>query len=179
MIDEIWKDINGTDGLYQISNLGRVKSFCRGKERILKIHDNGKGYYIVSLGRKRKDVKVHRLVAKEFIPNPKNKKEVNHIDGNTKNNSVNNLEWVTHSENCIHYTNELSQHNGQFKMKKVIMKSIDGNFIKKFRSVSEAVRWLKKETKYKKATTTNISRCCKNKRIISYGYFWEYDKEEC
>lgn len=97
---EKWKDVDGYDGLYKVSNLGRVK----GKHRIKSQQDNGKGYLMVRLnknGESRWHL-VHRLVAKAFIENPENKPTVNHIDGNRKNNKFNNLEWATYSENNLH-----------------------------------------------------------------------------
>lgn len=97
---EKWKDVDGYDGLYKVSTLGRVK----GKYRIKSQQDNGKGYLMVRLnknGESRWHL-VHRLVAKAFIENPQNKPTVNHIDGNRKNNKFNNLEWATYSENNLH-----------------------------------------------------------------------------
>ena len=115
---EGWRDIEGFEGLYQISNLGRVKSLERhicyydtrwgryvdkvNKERILK--SVGDTYQIIQL---RKDNKyfpkyIHRLVASAFIPNPENKPEVNHKDRNPRNNRLDNLEWVTSKENTLH-----------------------------------------------------------------------------
>lgn len=103
---EIWKDIKGYEGLYQVSNLGRIKSFSKRKELIRKPTKNKKrnGYLEISLfkNNKEKRFKVHRLVAEAFIPNPENKEEVNHIDGNKSNNNKNNLEWVTDKENKEH-----------------------------------------------------------------------------
>jgi hypothetical protein len=111
---EVWKDIVGFEGFYQVSNLGRVKSLEKKvpygyglrtiPERILKNNINQCGYCYVVLYKdtcKRKH-KVHRLVAEAFIENPNNKKCVNHKDGNKQNNCVDNLEWVTHSENMQH-----------------------------------------------------------------------------
>lgn len=97
---EKWKDVDGYEGLYKISNFGRVK----GKHRIKSQQDNGKGYLTVHLNKNGKSRwhLVHRLVAKAFIENPENKPTVNHIDGNRKNNNVNNLEWATYSENNLH-----------------------------------------------------------------------------
>ena len=116
---EIWKDIQGYEGLYQISNLGRVKSLERIiitnngitkkiSEKILKPYLKGNGYYNIVL---RKDSKtkcyfVHRLVAKEFIPNPDNLPQVNHKDENKLNNNVDNLEWCTSK-----YNNNYGTHN--------------------------------------------------------------------
>jgi hypothetical protein len=104
-MDEIWKDIAGFEGLYQISNSGRVKSFLNSKNGyILSAKHSGGWYLSVRLtdGNVYKSFKIHRLVADAFIPNPENKHEVNHIDGNKQNNMVSNLEWVTSSENMKH-----------------------------------------------------------------------------
>lgn len=105
MIEE-WKDINGYEGLYQVSNLGRVKSFKGKSERILKPGLNAKGYLGVNLYKnsKPKNIRVHRLVARAFIPNQENKPEVNHIDEDKTNNTVSNLEWTTGKENNNHGT---------------------------------------------------------------------------
>ena len=114
---EIWKDINGFEGIYQISNLGRLKSLARTadfvngaiiqrKERILVAGVIGRerNYLGVALSKnkKQKTYPVHRLVANAFIPNPENKPQVNHIDSNPSNNHVDNLEWVTERENQSH-----------------------------------------------------------------------------
>lgn len=114
-IQEIWKDVIGYDGLYQVSNLGRIKTVYQGhalknKEGILKPlfsfnkKRNRIGYASVFLYKNcvPKQSDVHRLVAKAFIPNPDNKPQVNHIDGNKLNNALDNLEWVTASENQKH-----------------------------------------------------------------------------
>lgn len=102
---EVWKDIKGYERLYSVSNYGHVrKTFKNGKNIILKPRINYKGYERVSLSKHyfRKEFCVHRLVAECFIENKHNKPQVNHIDGNKLNNIVNNLEWVTAKENCIH-----------------------------------------------------------------------------
>ena len=111
-MEETWKDIDGFEGYYQVSNQGRVRSFAKSwytEPLILKQHINADGYANVYLswagkGKKVTTYKVHRLVAQAFIPNPLNKREVNHIDGDKKNNAVWNLEWVTSSENSRHAT---------------------------------------------------------------------------
>lgn len=100
---EEWKTIDGFNGKYQISNYGRVKSFGQ-RHCILKPKLNGSGYLtcvLYSQG-KPKPCAVHRLVAKAFIPNPNNKREVNHVDGIKWNSCVSNLEWTTHSGNAKH-----------------------------------------------------------------------------
>jgi hypothetical protein len=103
-MSEIWKDIEGFEGLYQISNLGNVKSLNyrrSGKENLLSPTKCGRDYFRVKLGANNERY-MHRLVAKHFIPNPENKPEVNHIDGDKSNNCVLNLEWCTPSENKQH-----------------------------------------------------------------------------
>ena len=114
--NEIWKDVKGFSGFYQVNNKGKVKSVERdviGKnnsirhlpEKIISDTDNGKGYRVVTLYNgtgKRTFKKVHQLVAEAFIPNPNNLPEVNHIDGDKTNNCLENLEWCTTKENCEH-----------------------------------------------------------------------------
>lgn len=111
---EIWKPVIGYEGLYEVSNYGNIKSLKRtvnrGKchrtweEHQLKYSVDLKGYFRTNLAKDgiNRTVKVHRLVAEAFIPNPMNLPQVNHKDGNKQNNSVKNLEWCTHSENQKH-----------------------------------------------------------------------------
>jgi len=123
---EVWKDIINFEGIYKVSNLGRVKSLRRirtcahggfSKTIILKGRVNPDGYIHVSLHNKKiKDISIHRLVALMFISNPENKPQVNHRDGNRQNNKVDNLEWVTIKENvCYSFT--MGWHVGNFGVK--------------------------------------------------------------
>lgn len=111
------KILNGYEGIYQVSNLGRIKSLDRRvkdnrreryqnlKGKQLKFTDNGRGYQLVFLTKESKRINkyVHRLVAETFIPNPKNLPEVNHKDLNKSNNCIDNLEWITNADNKRHY----------------------------------------------------------------------------
>jgi hypothetical protein len=99
---EVWKDINGYEGLYQVSNLGKVKSAFTNS--VLNGSKTKKGYLAIALYKNkiRKTFAAHRLVAQTFIENPNNKSEVNHKDGNKLNNAAYNLEWCTGSENVRH-----------------------------------------------------------------------------
>lgn len=111
-IKEEWKDIEGYEGSYQVSNLGNIISFKTGKGSnytptgILNIKlmiGKGRNAYLFFHACKngiKKTIKIHQIVAKHFIPNPNNYKEINHIDGNKLNNCVSNLEWCTRSHNC-------------------------------------------------------------------------------
>ena len=117
MEGEIWKDIKEYEGLYQVSNMGRVKSLnyrgCKGKERIMKQSFYYNGYLKISLkkNRKIKTIKVHRLVAIAFIPNVENKPEIDHKNTIKTDNRVENLRFVTHKENM---NNELTRkHNSE------------------------------------------------------------------
>ncbi len=181
---EIWKDIVGYEGLYQVSNLGRVKSFDRyvrngtsnkniKRGKILSPCVNPKcGYMQVNLIKdKNKKIKtIHRLVAEAFIPNLENKPCVNHIDGNKQNNKIDNLEWVTHSENTIHAIKmglKINLKGINHYKRAVNQYSIDGKFIKRWNSIKE----IKKEWNLK---SIHVSECCKGKIKTSLGYKWEY-----
>lgn len=102
--EEVWKPVAFYEKNYAISSLGQVRSFKHGKTKNLVLKKKRNGYLFVALCKKGviKYHHVHRLVAMEFVPNPGNKAQVNHIDLNKQNNRVDNLEWVTHTENQIH-----------------------------------------------------------------------------
>lgn len=102
IIPEVWKDIEGYNGMYEVSNYGRVKSNY--SDRILKQAIDNRGYYRCSLSKNDTltTYKVHRLVAEYFVENPENKPEVNHKNGNKLDNRAVYIEWCTKSENMIH-----------------------------------------------------------------------------
>lgn len=192
-MEEIWKNIEEYEGLYQVSNLGRVKSLDRcvnsaiknnnkviKKGRILKPKPNWNNYLQVHLSKhgKAKMISVHRLVAKEFIGNPNNLPQVNHIDGNKLNNRVDNLEWCTAKENINHSwklglsksykhtKGELTDY-GKSLCKQVSQYDLDGNFIKTYLSISEASR-------NTPCSIADICCCCKGKQKTSHNFIWKY-----
>lgn len=142
MSNEIFKDIKGYEGLYQVSNLGNIKSLHCNKEKIMKptIRSKNYQYYFVGLLKdgKRKYFAIHRLVAMMFIPNPNNYEQVDHLDGNKLNNNVENLEWVTSKENTnrawgkglAKYTDERKQ-----KLSKIAKERWNTNSFRKWRGI--------------------------------------------
>lgn len=192
-VKEIWKDINGYDGYYQISNLGRVKSLPKKrnnnngyyiqKEMILKNHLNNKGYQYVYLSVPiKKKYYVHRLVGIAFIPNPFKKPYINHIDCNPLNNNMKNLEWCTPQENTDHMVSlkRNIRDENWFKRqakarkkqcKKVIGTKINGNEVIIFNSMQEAQR--------NGFNAGGISECCSGKRKFHKGYLWRLYDREC
>ena len=181
---EIWKDIQGYEGCYQISNLGRVKSLKRkvyagmGKmrwqyERILSENKtNGNEYHIASLCKNstEKNYYIHKLVAEAFIPNPNNYRYVNHKDENKHNNCVDNLEWCTAQYNAtyndIHIKKGLKYRNNK-QSKKIYQLDEEENVIKLFPSISEASRQLG-------VSDQAISDCLRGIQKHSAGYKWKY-----
>lgn len=176
MQKEVWKDIKGYEGLYKVSNLGRVKSLFRIiktikgynitiQEKILKPIVDNTGYFVVSLWKNNKHSRphIHRLVSETFVTNIQSKPFVNHIDGNKLNNNVNNLEWCTCRENNIHAW-KIGLINS---CRKINQYDLNGNFIKTWNSVKEANNYYK---------TSHISECCNpnSKRNITKGFLWKY-----
>ena len=191
-MNEIWKDIPEFEGYYQASNTGYIRrigdysnrcSFWKLETpKILKSKDNGRGYLMVTLSVNGVHYYryVHRLVAETFIDNPVNYNEINHKDGNKKNNTVPNLEWCDRSYNGKHaYSTGLRTVKGCYgKKKKVAMIDIKTNrIIKFFDSVCDASKYVGLKN------FTNISACCSyaedNSRYIkpyysSKGYKWRF-----
>ena len=181
MCHEIWKPIEGYEGLYEVSNLGRVKSLERYvgkrhhiKEKYLTNDVNQKGYcrVLLSMNGKAKHYAVHRLVAEAFIPNKQNKPQINHIDGNKANNCATNLEWCTASENLIHARlkglNPIVENNEIFS-KPVEMHSLLGLHLYTFKSIADAER-------HTGVDHRTISACCRHKKghKTAGGFVWEY-----
>lgn len=189
---EIWKDIEGYEGRYQVSNKGRVKSLpkttqsvfngviCTREypERILTPidtkSDTSKGYVRVHIGSghgKRVLKLIHRLVASAFIPNPNNFRVVNHKDEDKTNNNVNNLEWCTHEYNCAYGTARYrigKAHINHPKMsKRVAQHNPEGELIRVFPSIREACRKLG-------INNGNLTEVLKGKRRTCGGYVWKY-----
>ena len=139
---EVWKDIQGYEGIYQVSSLGKVRSAKGLKSQ----RNNGRGYLQVELWKhnKGKAFYVHRLVANAFLKNERNFPTVNHKDGNKKNNCVNNLEWCTYSYNNIHALKHGLRHSNRNNahMSKRVEALKDGRVVYSFPSMREAERQL-------------------------------------
>lgn len=188
---EIWKDIECYEGIYQISNLGNVKSLPRlvknknGYRKVqgglLKTCLNSKGYVIVPLTTKQKSkfYFVHRLIANAFIPNHENKPYINHKDCNQKNNNIENLEWCTQKENVNHaikngrYENvfrvaktKRPEHNKHLR-KNIIQKDLEGNFIKQWNGIIRASKELNLDSR-------GLSHVLNGKQKTCGGYIWEF-----
>lgn len=185
---EIWKDVVGYEGYYQVSNLGRVKSvdriviikknFCEfeklRKSKLLKPIKSNTGYMRVGLHKNGIYIKksVHRLVCESFIENKNNHPIINHKDENKENNNVNNLEWCTYSYNRNYGTATKKikdiETNSPKKSKKVAQIK-NGEIIAIFPSVAEVQRSMG-------YMHSNIISCCNNKphHNTAYGYEWKY-----
>lgn len=186
---EVWKDIKGYEGIYQVSSRGRVKSLSRTiidtvgrvikkKEKILSFRISScTGYPMLNLFKdgKRTTVTVHRLVAEAFIPNPKNLPCVNHRDESRDNNHVDNLEWCTYKYNNSYGTVRERQSKSlnaffashQEYLRPIVQYSLTGDVVRCFKSIAEA-------EKHIGIDNSSIRHCCKNRVKIAYGYVWRY-----
>lgn len=176
-MSEVWKDITGYCGKYQISNLGRIRSLRYNGGNHIKVmspNDNGHGYLSVALCDgfgKRRIFYVHRLVAEAFLDNPDNLPQVNHLDHNRKNNNVHNLEWCSIRDNLLYGTTHERAANTMRETsptrKPVAQYSLSGDFIRTFRSINDAER----ETGIR---ASGISLCCNNKLRKTGGYVFSF-----
>ena len=174
MIEEQWLDISGYEGLYQISNFGRVKSFYFKNPRILKPH-KVKGYSNVELykNKKKKQFYIHRLVMENFCPiENMNVLDVNHKDEDKSNNHISNLEWMTHKDN-LNYGSRAEK----VRMK---MQGKNSSRSKKVRCIEKNVIYeaLREAERQLGIPATNISKACKGKIKTAGGYHWEYVGEK-
>jgi hypothetical protein len=164
---EVWKDIQGYEGLYQVSDFGRVRSFKRSSGHVVLKQNNTRGYMQVVLSnsdRVRQTYSVHRLVATAFIPNPDKLPVINHVDRNRGNNRVSNLEWTTASLNVLHTYKVYHAVRG------------DEHYISKL-SESDAqnvyeLAWSGTLTQSKIATLFNVSRS--TVETIKHGHAWNH-----
>ena len=155
-MEEIWKDVVGFEGIYQVSNLGKVKSLKFGKEKYLSITKSSIGYLNtkLQLNKKNKSFLVHRLVAETFIKNEFNKPCVNHINGIKTDNRIENLDWCTHKENTEHsLKNDLRKTGCNHKQSKLSLKDIE--YIRKNYKYRD-----EKNGGYKLAEMFGVSRNC-------------------
>ena len=187
-MQEIWKDIKGYEGRYQVSNYGKVKSLTRKVDtfngqrtiegKILKPLITNTGYFRVDLKQHQKHnyISIHRLVAETFIPNPNNYPIINHKDGNPKNNQIDNLEWCSQSYNVKYaYTHGNAKPTpGCFKkgniphnLTKVNQYDLEGNYIQTFNSIKLAAKSINK-------SPTGISNCLNHCSNTCGGYIWKY-----
>lgn len=175
--EEIWKDVKGYKGIYQISNFGRVKSLARFiivknhkrflKEKMIKTNIDiyGYEYFIMNKNCHKKHCKIHRLVAETFLENPFNYTMINHKDENKQNNNVNNLEWCNAKYN-LNYGNRSKKY-----MKPVAMIDLNTNkIIKIFKSLKDVEIELK-------INHSKVSSVCHNHRKSAGGYKWKFLSE--
>lgn len=179
---EIWRDIVGYEGLYQVSNFGNIKSLSKkwtgnnGSSRshddiILKPFPTPKGYLKVKLAKSgiQKNFSVHRLVMTMFIANDNNLPEINHKNGIKSDNNLKNLEWISTSDNQLHSIHSLGRifkrGSDHFRAVKAVQRSMKGNVIKIYGSITDASNELG-------INRPNIVSCLTGKRRSAGGYLW-------
>nr|DAJ02249.1 MAG TPA: homing endonuclease [Caudoviricetes sp.]DAM42420.1 MAG TPA: homing endonuclease [Caudoviricetes sp.] len=167
-MEEIWKDIKEYEGLYQVSNLGRVKRVTTG--RILKGSKDRGGYLVVNLSKNNSGSmkKIHRLVAQAFIPNPENKAEINHIDEDKTNNMLSNLDWMTRKENNNHGTR--TDRMAKTRSIPIIAINLKTNESTEFYGASECARKLGLHQ-------PSITHVLNGRRKQTGGYTFKYKEE--
>lgn len=174
---EIWKDIRDYEGLYQVSNTGKIKSLNyrhTGREKIMKHSVNNKGYLFVKLwkNRKFKSFRVHRLVAEAFIPNPNNLPFINHKSEIKTQNNVENLEWcdAKYNNNFGTRKERVGEKTTNGKCSKLVLQidKTTNEVIAEFPSMHQVEREL---------GISHISECCLGKRNTAGGYKWRYKEE--
>lgn len=181
-MEEIWKDIEGYEGLYQVSNLGRVRSLDRmtapRKDNgasypilgtILRTNQRKDGYMSVTFWKDSKahSQLIHKLVANAFIPNPDNLPVVNHKDEDKTNNRVDNLEWCSQQYN-LNYK-DINYRSKEKRRKKVVQMTLDGKVVATFNGAREASRI----TGFSQG---NISSVCRGEKPQMYGFLWKYEE---
>lgn len=198
-----WRPVVGFEGYYEVSDTGLIRSIDRYIEhrgrmkwipgRLMSLQKSKRGYYLVQLSKNGsiKDMKVYRAVADAFIPNPDNKPEVDHIDGDKSNNNASNLRWVTHLENIryaeqnglrepIHraskqkmldpsYKERVTEPMYRARRKKTYCYSLDGELIGEYESITDAA-------KANNCSNSAISICCAGKRNSVFGKKYSFEK---
>lgn len=164
---EIWKTMKEHNN-YEISNYGKVRNKKTGRIRKTTINNKGYEQIIVYINKKPKTYYIHRLVASNFIENPNNYKEVNHLDENKLNNNVNNLEWCNGEYN-LHYGTRVNRilKAKEPTFKQIIQKDLQGNVIRVWKSIRE----IQEKTNYNKQS---IHYCCSGRYKTSNGFIWKY-----
>ena len=174
-MEEIWKDIEGYEGLYQVSNLGNVRSLNyrrHGYVRCLTTKCNNRGRLWVELknGGVKKPEQIHRLVGRAFVPNPNGFPLINHKDENPQNNRADNLEWCTASYNTQYSCDRHPERHRRAFMygdSKIVQVSKSGEVIHIWDGTPDLIR----NTKWR---TSNIISCCFGERKTAYGFEWRF-----
>lgn len=170
--EECWKDIEGYEGFYQVSNFGNIRSKYSGKWKLMKATKTNHSRMIVGLHKngKVKLFLIHRLVAQSFIPNPNRLPEINHKDENPLNNCVENLEWCTPKYN-VNYGTRNKRASENLSRRKVCMFDESGELIEEFRNLVLAAR-------YVNGDHAGIIMSCNGDIFLYKGYLWRYKEEE-